>query len=92
MSVALGSSRTEGSLTHEEHSVGGSDMDVWQLVLYLAASVLALRSLVSLMASHKQQYKRELVAVALAEQKANKKKPPPEDDAEEVKTQEVAAA
>lgn len=37
-------------------------MDVWQLILYAAASLLALRSLVSLMAHHKVRYERHVMA------------------------------
>ena len=37
-------------------------MDIWQLLLFAAASVLALRSLVSLMAHHKQYFRNEMMA------------------------------
>ena len=37
-------------------------MDVWHLLLYSFASLLALRSLLLLMANHKRQHKEQLVA------------------------------
>lgn len=36
-------------------------MDVWQLIVYVVASALALRSLALLMASHKQQFEAKLL-------------------------------
>lgn len=39
-------------------------MDLWHLLLYAVASILALRSLVSLMTHHKRQYQKQLQAEA----------------------------
>ena len=36
-------------------------MDVWQLILYVGASLLALQSLVSLMTQHRRQHRRQLL-------------------------------
>ena len=36
-------------------------MDVWQLTLYAVASLLALKSLISLMTHHRRQFQRQLV-------------------------------
>jgi hypothetical protein len=36
-------------------------MDVWQLILYVGASLLALSSLVSLMSHHRRQHRRQLL-------------------------------
>ncbi len=49
-------------------------MDVSQLVLYAVASLLALKSLTSLMTDHKARFKRQLVAEELMRQKEAKKK------------------
>jgi hypothetical protein len=49
-------------------------MDVWQLGLYAVASLLALRSLASLMTSHKHQYHEQMMAAEFARQKAARKK------------------
>ena len=49
-------------------------MDVWQLVLYAVASLLALKSLTSLMTDHKVRFKKRLVAEELMRQKDAKKK------------------
>ncbi len=36
-------------------------MEFWQLLLFVGASVLALRSLVSLMAHHKRSFRQEMM-------------------------------
>ena len=36
-------------------------MDVWQLILYMGASLLALSSLVSLMSHHRRQHRQQLL-------------------------------
>jgi hypothetical protein len=46
-------------------------MDVWHLLLYAMASLLALRSLMSLMTVHRQQFQQQL---AVAEQEKRRKK------------------
>lgn len=46
-------------------------MDVWQLILYVGASLLALQSLVSLMAHHRQQHRKQLLLEYQQQQPAN---------------------
>ena len=66
-------------------------MDVWLLVVYAAASFLALRSLVSLMASHKAHYKQQMVADEVAKRKAARKQADSEQLKETKETSEAAA-
>lgn len=47
-------------------------MGLWHLALYTVAVVLALRSLVSLMVSHRRVYHERLVAEEVARRKAEK--------------------
>lgn len=49
-------------------------MDIAHLVLYLAAAFLALRSLLSLMESHKRQVREELIAREVRERKAARRR------------------
>lgn len=42
-------------------------MSYWNWVLYMGASFFALRSLISLMTSHKEKYQQELMQKRLAE-------------------------
>jgi len=44
-------------------------MDVWQLILYGVASVLALKSLLTLMEYHKRWYTQQVLIERQAEQK-----------------------
>lgn len=48
----------ECQLFQTDNSQGSVDMDVWQMILYAVASVLALRSLVSLMSQHRERFRR----------------------------------
>ena len=39
----------------------GVEMNVWQLILYVGASLIALHSLMSLMTQHRRQHRRQLL-------------------------------
>ncbi len=64
-------------------------MDVWQLILYVGASLLALNSLVSLMSHHRRQHRRQLL-LEYKQQLADN--PEPEESAAESKVSEPAEA
>jgi hypothetical protein len=49
-------------------------MEVWQIVLYGAASVLALRCLAGLMTSHKQAFKNQQLALEEQRRRAERAK------------------
>jgi len=42
------------------------EMEIWPLILYVAASLFALRSLISLMTQHKRTYTQQLIAEEVA--------------------------
>jgi hypothetical protein len=50
-----------------------TDMDVWLFVLYAAAAILALRSLVSLMVQHREAYRQQkLIENQIRQRRARK--------------------
>lgn len=49
---------------------------LWHIALYTVGTVLALRSLVSLMANHKRGYERQLQRLAKQNEKANRSSSP----------------
>ena len=64
-------------------------MDVWQSILYVGASLLALNSLVSLMSHHRRQHRRQLLLEYKQQLAAN---PKPKETIAESEVSEPAEA
>ncbi len=58
-------------------------MDAWRLLLYAMAALLALQSLVALMANHQRQFTRKLIAQEEAKRKAEATQAKPKKENEE---------